>query len=376
MEGQASYKRLDYKKVGAVIGLLLLILLTVTLLMNRDRLTMGHLSRAIQYGVFGGSIAREYHFSGLGSNHFAILDRGLAVASGSGLSVYDRRGHQVYAANAPMDQPVITAAGDFVLAYDLGGLDLQVGSVNEAIRHITAEGRVIDARINENGWVTVSSERGGTMGVVHVYDAQGRQRYHVRAGTGHLIAANLASDNRTLVTLTMTEDGGRVAWFYIDVEGEHVQHEHVEPDELFFDFWFTDEDGAVGAISNNMVRYLSSAGARQGEYRFRDRHLRAYDIDAPNVALHISPHPTGAGGELIQVEPGGVTNRILVEGNLFDISLADRYLAALFFDRLVIYSGERTYAKWSDTEGMERVLMREDGTVFRLSSQRARLLVP
>jgi len=239
------------------------------------------------------------------------------------------------------------------------------------------EGHLIDARINENGWVAASFERVGTLGVVYVHDPGGQQRLRVTARTegGHLISAAIAPDNRTLVTLTMAEAGGRLAWFYIDADGE-PQHEHIEPGELFFDFWFTGRDGAVGAISSNMVRFLSGTGERQGEYRFHDQHLRAYDIDGPNVALHISPHLTGVGGELIRVEPDGVASRTMVEGNLFDISLSGRYLAALFFDRLVVYRDGRVYAEWSDTEGMNRVLMREDGTVFRLSSHRAQLLVP
>ncbi|MCL2587960.1 MAG: DUF5711 family protein [Oscillospiraceae bacterium] len=380
MEEQTSSLRAPgksgYKKFGVALGLLLLVLLTVTLLMNRDRLTFSHLSRAIAYRNLGSSIAEEYHFSGLGSNTFVTFDNGLAVASGSGLAVYNRRGEQVYAGLALMEQPVLTTAGDFILAFDLGGRDLQIGNTQEAIRQFEADGRIIDARINENGWVTVSSEQIGTLGFVRVYDPQGRPRLNLRSRDGHLIAAALAADNRTLVTLSMNEDGGRVAWFYIDVEGEHVQHEHIEPGEVFFDFWFTSTNGAVGAISGNMVRYLSNTGVRQGEYRFHDRHLRAYDVDAPNVALHISPHLTGAGGELVRVEPEGMVHSTLVEGNLFDISLRGRYIAALFFDRLVVYRNGRVYATFRDTEGMNRVLMREDGTVFRLSSHRARLLVP
>jgi len=378
MEGRSIKGNRGLKKIGVLLGLVAFVaLLLVVLTMNRDRLTVGHLVRGIQYHNLGSvTRAEEFHFANLASNMFSVFGDGLAVASSSGVTVYNRRADQVYAAHVPLENPVIETAGDFVLAYDLGGFDIQVGNTREHLWHLEADGQIIAAHINENGWVTVSSEQGGTLGVVRVYDPEGRARFHVRAGVGHLITAGLAADNRTLVFLTMTEVGGRVAWYTIDVEREEPEYEYLEAGELFFDLWFTDRNGSVGVISSNMVRFLSNRGEPKGAYQFPDWHLHAYDTDRGNVVLHISPHPTGAGGLLVLLEPDGTKREISTEGAVLDLSLRGRYLAVLSFDQLMIYRGDRAYAYWTETEGMVRVLMREDGTVFRLSSHRARLLVP
>ena len=377
MEGRSTKGNQGLKKIGLFLGLVILILLTILLLTNRDRLTFGHFVRGIQYHNLGSAgRAEEFRFANLISNTFAVFGDGIAVASGSGLAVYDQRADQVYAALSPLERPVIQTAGDFVIAYDLGGLAIQAGNTREHLRHLEADGQIIAAHINENGWITVSSERVGTLGVVRVYDPEGRPRFHVRAGVGHLITAALAADNRTLVFLTMTETGGRVVWYYIDVESEDPAYEYLEEGEIFFDLWFTGRDGSVGAISSNMVRFLSNRGEREGEYRFSDRHLRAYDTNQGNIALHLSPRPAGAGGVLVLLEPDGTAEEVPAEGTVLDISLRDRYLAALSHDQLMVYRGNYVYARWTETEGMTRVLMREDGTVFRLSSQRAKLLVP
>ena len=377
MEGQrVKLKKVNYKKVGAAIGLLLLVLLTLTVLFNRDRLTLAHLTRAIQYRNLGtAALAEEFHFTSP-ARTFALLGDGLAVASPMGVAVYDRTGSQVYAVPMTMGRPMIASGGDFILVYDLGGVDIFVGNARGELHRIEAEGPIVDVRINENGWVTVSAEVTGTLGLVRVYNPQGQARYRVQAGagTGHLMGAALAADNRTLVMLTITETGGRAAWFYIDTDG--MQYEHIEEGELFFDFWFTSRRGDAGFVSSNMVRFLSNQGESQGEHRFHDRHLRAYHADGARIALHLTPHPAGAGGELVLVEATGVVHETDVTGNLFDISLRGRYLAALSFDRLVIYRGDRVYATWDETEGMDHLLTREDGTVFLLSSHRARLLVP
>ena len=65
-----------------------------------------------------------------------------------------------------------------------------------------------------------------------------------------------------------------------------------------------------------------------------------------------------------------------IQGTPLDISLNGRYLAALFLDRLVLFRNGVPYASFSETEGMTKVLVREDGSLFRLSASRARLVVP
>ncbi|MCL2367858.1 MAG: hypothetical protein FWC72_02585, partial [Oscillospiraceae bacterium] len=200
-------------------------------------------------------------------------------------------------------------------------------------------------------------------------------RFH-RGGGSHLIAAALAADNRTLAILTMTETGGQIQWYTVGRDEITRIGEYRREDELFFDLWFTSRNGDLGVISNNQVLYLSPTGEVLAEYDFTDRHLRAYDTADGQVALHLTPSPTGGGGDLVVVAPDGQTTYTEITGNLFDLSLSGRYLAALFFDEILIYRGGRRYARFGETEGMTNVLMRRDGTAFRLSPHRARLLVP
>jgi len=369
-------KRKRLGKVKAVILLILAIVLAVTLIANRDRLTLSHLTRAIQYSGLGSDrLAEEFRFPNVGSNTFATLGDGLALASSGGLRVYDRTASLVYMENVQMDNPVIQTAGDFVLAYDLGGFSLRSGNRREALAYRdNLEGRIIDARINANGWVTLSTERVGTLGEVTVIDPQGNGRYRVGINSGHVIAALLGEDNRTLIVLTMADTGGRVLWFDIHVEGQSVEtHQYLREGELFFDIWVTSRDGGIGLISNNMVLYLSPRGAVEHEYHFRERHLRAYNIADGRIALYFE---AGIDGEIILLQANGSEQRIQVGGNLIDISQSGRYVAALFPDELLIFRGTSRYARFRETEGMTRILMRTDGTVFRLSSQRAILLVP
>jgi len=363
------------RKIWMVLLLVLTILLTVTLVANRDRLTVSHLTRAVQYSSLGTSRrAEEFRFTNSGSNTFVALGDGLAVASSGGLRVYDRTASLVYAENFQTEDPIIRSAGNFVLAYDLGGHSLRSGNAREALVRIDdLDGRIIDARINANGWIALCTEQVGTLGLVVVIDPQGNLRYRVEIRSGHVIAAVLAEDNRTLAILTMADAGGRILWYSTDVGEQPPQAEYLHEDELFFDIWTTSRNGSVGVISNNMVLTLSANGTVESEYHFRERRLRAYDTAGGHIALYFR---SGTTGEIILLNQNGDEQQIEVRGNLTDISLRGRYVAAMCTDELLIFRGTSQYARFSETEGMTQVLMREDGTVFRLSAHRAILLVP
>jgi len=354
--------------------LIVLIALAVFLIANRDRLSLDHFNRAIQYrGLGTAAQAETFHFIDSASNRFVTLGEGIAVASVSGLSVYDRTGNLVYSELFSMRQPVIRESGGFVLAYDLGGTAIRVGNTREILLELSWEESLIDVSLNENGWLAVSHEQDGTRGVVVVVNPEGDLAFRVYSRERYLIGAALGSDNRSLAVLTAMEQGAAVHW-YSTVDRER-QWEFLKEGELFFDIWFTDRR-EIALISGNMLLYLTHTGEIRREYHFFDRYLRGYTRSEGTVALRLSPHQTGAGGNFVLLSGVGEEREIEIQGTPVDISLAGRYFAALFIDRLLLYRNGQEYALFDETEGMTRVLTREDGSVFRLSTQRARLLIP
>lgn len=375
MEQQVVNRKSALRR-GGVVLLVVFIVIAIVVIAVLGQVGPAYLARGIRYHRPGSPYASEIRFTSLSDNTFATLDSGIAVASGSGLGVYDRTGSVVYTSLRPLRQPVVYTAGNYVIAYDLGGADILVGNRREALHRIEAEGRIIDARVNENGWITVSVEQAGTLGAVRVYDPSGTPRFRVHISTGYLVGAALAADNRTLALLTMTEDGGRVLWYAADTPADEPRYTYLREEELFFDLWLTSSSGAVGVISNNAVVYLTARGELKSEYLFPERRLQNFDVDGDSVALYLSHHQVGTGGELVVLEPAGERERIEVSGYVFDISLADRYVAAIYLDTITVYRRGRAYAEFTETEGMTKILMRDDGTLFRLAPHWARLLIP
>ena len=364
-------RRRTVRRIISVVVLPVLIIAIILLIANRDRLSIDAITRRM------GASARveTFHFTAAG-NTVRLLDDGLAVASNSGLMVYDRAGELVYSEIFPMARPVLNQAGAWLLAYDLGGTTVQLGNHREAIRRIDWERGLINVRVNENGWLAVSAEQSGTRGEVTVIDADGNPRYRVELRTGHLIAAELAADNRTLAILTLTERGGRMLWYSIDVPGDDSQHEFSLVGEVLIDFWFTSPGGALAAISDESLIYLSASGEKRHTYDFAGQSLLAYDHSGGDTALFLAPDQHSREGQLVRVQTNGRVLTAELSGDLRDIAIHGRYAAVLFSDRLILYRNMTEYASWDETEAQSYIQLRRDGTVLRFSSNQARLLVP
>ena len=376
MERQKTkWIRLNWR-VLTVLALAILVALTSLLIFNRDRLSMDSINRAIHYRRLGTAAQTDqFQFLNSATNTFVTLGEGLAVASASGLSVYDRTGNVQYSAIFSMQRPVIRERGGFVLAYDMGGRAIQLGSSREALWRLDWEDPLIAVSVNENGWLAVACEQNGPRGAVTVVNAQGTPVW--RWGSDrYVLGAVLASDNRTLAISTLTETGGEILWYSVTAVAEdEPQAVFSYRGEVFFDLWFSNRRN-LAVLSANLFLYLSDSGEVLGEYHFFDRYLRAYDPGGDSVALYLSPHETGIGGNFVLVSNIGADREIEILGTPLDISLSGRYLAALFIDKLLLFRNGALYAEFQETEGMTRVLAREDGSVFRLSASRARLLIP
>jgi len=374
MENRVTKIRQRLGNIGSAVVLGIMIFVAIALIANRDRLTADAISRAWNYRTLGtAQQAEEFLFQDYFSNTFALLDDSIAVASVSGLRVYDRTGTIAHREIFSMNRPVVESSSTRALAYDLGGTGIAVASAWETLWHTAWEGAIIDARVNDNDWLVISSERVGTRGVVTVLNPNFQRTFEVRIVTGYLMGAVLAPDNRTLAILTMTDRGGQILWYHTD--GEEPYSQYLREDTLFFDLWFT-TGGNLMAISSDGIVSLTDAGTAAFEERFADQYLRAYSGHNTGAAVYLTPYPNSMEGTLIHLTHSGRERAMDVRGELLDISLNERYLAALFFDRLVLYRDGREYAAWDGTEGMTRVLPRSDGSVFRFSSHRAKLLVP
>ncbi len=96
------------------------------------------------------------------------------------------------------------------------------------------------------------------------------------------------------------------------------------------------------------------------------------------MALATSRYKAGSLGRLVTVDASGeALGEVQLTEELLDVSAAGRYVAALFADRLDVYTRDLAlYSQLQGTENARSALMRPDGTVVLIGAQSARIYVP
>lgn len=368
--------RKRYNKRILIALALVALLLSLLLLQILGVFSSSAFGRAFTYRTLGNqNHAEVFHFQGQAASTVSVFDNGIALVGHGGLQVYNRAGNLVYFAESSLQNPVLQVNDTNVLAYDLGGFDVLIGNRRELIHHHHADGRIIDAYINANGWLTLSMEQIGTLGVIHVIDPNGNLRYAVELGTGHVISAKLADDNRTLAVLSMTTDASRVFWYDINQHGAPL-HSVYRMGELVFDFWFTNANGSLALLSDHAVIHYTNNGSLQRIYHFEGRHLRGFDTHLGRAVIYLGQGQVGTRGELILFETNGNTRHLPVVGTLQDLSLNGRFVALLLSEELILYRNLREYATLERLELSSGILAREDGSIITVSASRAQIRIP
>ena len=134
-----------------LVFLLLLVLVAggVAAYVFRDALNLDALQRYVRYlNVSEDSKTGRFVYDESNTNRYADLSGGLAVASSTGLSLYDQDGLESASVQAAMSVPVLQTGGALALSYDAGGYALNAaGHKRGAALHVQSQRPILDADI-------------------------------------------------------------------------------------------------------------------------------------------------------------------------------------------------------------------------------------
>ena len=108
--------------------------------------------------VSTGAVDDAFSFDAHSGNQYANVNGGLAIASVSGLNVYNADGTERTVLQSAMTTPNIQSAGDLALAYDAGGYSLlTAGKGSGAKLDVTTAKPLLNADLSPDGYVCYST---------------------------------------------------------------------------------------------------------------------------------------------------------------------------------------------------------------------------
>ena len=384
-EEEPPRKRGRLRRFGIFFLILAAVLAVVIVAAYRDGTGFDALQRLFSYG--GGSEVTEetgYRYDASDSNRFAVLGDSLVVLSDTRLQVLRENGEEAWSTSVRMSAPAMETGGGRAVAYDVGGTELYV--VDEAGEVLTltapAEAPYLSARLNGDGWLTVTTALPGYKGGVTAYNSQGTEVFSLTASDRFVVDARVTDDGATLAVVTLGQENSvfvsNIVLYSLETAGV------VEP---YADYDVTDglvaaigEQGdLLAAVSDTSLTYASTEGEVQASYSYAGSYLREYDLGGDGfTALLLNRYKSGGVGRLVTVDTGGQEIASLdVNEEILSISAAGGYLAVLYTDSVVIYTEAlEVYAQLEGTGSARSVVMRQDGSALLLVADSASLFLP
>ncbi len=365
---------------------LILVVGAVLAVVYRDELNIDGLKRMVSYLSLEkdeDGQAEEIFYDSDDTNCFAQLDNALLVCSESIIQLFSQSGNTYISEVVTLENPTISADGAYAVVYDLGGTELYGIAGKQLAYTQTADGTILNARMNANGYLTLITKQTGYKGVITVYDSKYRAKVQVSISSAYVMDALVSDDGKTLAVLTIGAEDNAFATlvsFYDVSTGELVDPSpYTISGGLAVDLQWQDE--GVLLQMDNGIQYVTPDAGVTGSWVNDEGYLRGYAFSEPGYQVMIwSKYQTGYQGNLELVnQTGALLAEISVSQEVYSVSTAGNYIALLFTNQLIIYTydeGLTQYASLVDTAGARQVIMRSDGSALLLGSESATLYVP
>ncbi len=366
-----------------------LLLTAVFLLMNWRKLNFDFIRRYFTYRALERNASGQvesFSYNGGASSAFAQLGDDLLVCSGSGIWLYAPTGGAYLEDACALARPVIHTAGTTALIYDAGGTDLYVYRDREQVFSLTTEVNraILSASLSAQGQLTVVTQASGLKGVATVYSTSFQPLWSVNLSSRFITDAILSPDGSTLALATAGQTGGIYDSQISFYSSDRASAEGQTPDAvcslgnntiLALDW----HDHTLRVLGEDSLDLVSKGGELIASYPYGGRYLKGFSLSGSGFSsLLLGRYRAGTDAQLVTVDDQGTElASVPLDQQVLSLSSSGRYTSLLTPDGLSIYTQElEPYHDMAATQGVRKLLQREDGSVFLISAETARLYLP
>lgn len=265
-EDEAPRKGGRLRRFGIFFLVLAAVLGVVLVAAYRDGTGFDALRRLCSYGSGEESTAEaQYDYDASDSNRFAVLGDSLVVLSDTKLRSWRGAERRSGSTSGADERPCPGDGGGRAVAYDVGAQSCMWWTRGARSSRITApeDAPYFSARLNEDGWLAVTTELPGYKGGVTAYNSQGTEVFSLTASDRFVIDARVTDDDNTLAVVTLGQENSvfvsNMVLYSLETAG------NVDPAA---DYDVTDglvvavgeQDGQLVTVSDTCLTYASPAG--------------------------------------------------------------------------------------------------------------------
>ncbi|MDL2287847.1 DUF5711 family protein [Oscillospiraceae bacterium OttesenSCG-928-F05] len=353
--------------------LVLLAILVIGLIANRERFTPDRIRRALSYFGAESTWTRTFEFSSDTKSSYLFYEDGLAVLSQGALTVIGPENREELYIQRSFQRPALCGNDTSLIAYDIGGTALYIVDGYNVINDGQAPGPVIHCDMNAAGWSTVVAEEGGAKATATVYDASMDIAYKWFSSERYLLSATVSPDCTRMAVAGLSQKNARICstLLFFRLDSTEVSATYEILDDLVLDMKYVADD-RVAVLTESDLILLSGEGELLAKFAYTSTSLRGYDLSEEGMTLVLDE---GLESEVRLYDVEGIPVGTFRASGVIAASVKGDYIGILTNDLVIVYNKDgRKLGEISVTPGGRTVIQREDGAVLLVYPTRAELL--
>lgn len=362
-----------------ICGWLLVIGTFLFLLTNYSLFSPSSLRSLVQYTIAGlhrtdDAITTITYQNGTFSDG-ALFHSGLAYADSDSLFLARPGGTTDLQYALGYSDPVVETNGDYVLAYDRGGMQAALVNAAGPTAELTLSSPIITGSIGKGGRFVLVTDEQGYHTAVSVYDAHGKEIFKFQSSDYYIVSAGLSPDGKTLAALAFQQNGVSLdshVQFY-DVSNGKLHADAALPNALGIELCYTDNNTAA-VLCDDGLYLVNRRGTAEQVLTSASGDLIAFAKQDNALALATRSYAGNARADLYTVRGGTLSGPYALPEEPTALSVSSAGTAVLSASGAAVY--DSTFApRWrnSDAVGARRLLLTGDGTLFALYTKNARI---
>ncbi|HHW31169.1 MAG TPA: hypothetical protein GXX20_05775 [Clostridiaceae bacterium] len=200
---------------------------------------------------------RELDYDGRERPSFSVLKQYIIKCTREHIIMLDKDGNQVWTRSIQMDKPIVKTNGSEAVVADVGGMDIYVLQAKGVKWEARSEGKIVNADISKEGFVTVIEEAKGFRGRVRVYDPLGIEMFNRSIAERFILSAKVSPSSKQLLISGIDLSGiaSSSSIEITDMKGEPFSARILRENEVFPSVWYMN-DNSILALNSNMAIYL------------------------------------------------------------------------------------------------------------------------
>ncbi|MCI6653394.1 MAG: DUF5711 family protein [Ruminococcus sp.] len=299
-QNEVKFNKSILKKTLIIFGIIVVLVLSVTLFVNRDNITWDNFTAWFSESVIGSSKGEGYPTEIMGTTvskgNFKLIGGRACYASDTSYVELSDTGGKIINSQLSFSNPVVRGTQNYSIVYGLSSNGFLINDAQKTKHKGTTKKPIFTADVNNNGDYCIVTEGSGYLSVLIAYSKDNEKKYEYSFADYYITCVSINDSGTGAVCCGVTTVNGaeHSKVYVLDFTSEKPVREYEFSESVIYDSFYL-SDHMVGAVANNAVYFMDFDSDTPAKTEYNSRTLKTYDYNPATKNLTVALSRSGDG---------------------------------------------------------------------------------